>query len=379
MKILEVCTVSSSTYALVFKRVLALNQRYPQLQIDILCTDGPEVKLMREQGVKVVATPLYRSLNPYYLVLSMWNLYKALQQGKYEVVHLHFGIPGLVGRFLALFKRDIIWIYQSHGYNITEQHHYLTRRFYLLIEKLFKNTVRYSLFQLKEDITLAKQYRLLNETQIIYLGNGIDLNQFKISTTNQINSITTFGMVARFEPIKNHTLLIQAIEILAKTNLNFKVKLIGQGHLKSSIQTLIAQKQLDHLIEIVEYNNDMPSFYQSIDIGVLTSFAEGIPRALIEPMAAGKPVICTDVKGSRETVIPNKTGFKVPLGDALALAQTMQWFIEHPLERQCMGQAAQQYACQQFSEEKVLSILAQVYLQCFSKDKLLDNSLGEIL
>ena len=115
MKLLEVCTVSSSAYALVFHRAQALNQRHAgKLQVDILCTSGKEVALMREQGMQVIETTLHRSLNPLQLLRSAWNLQRVLRG--YDAVHLHFGVPGLVGRFLALFNHDLVWIYQSHGY-----------------------------------------------------------------------------------------------------------------------------------------------------------------------------------------------------------------------------------------------------------------------
>lgn len=366
MKILEVCTVSSSAYALVFHRAHALNQRHAgQLQVDLLCTEGPEVKQMRAHGMQVITETMHRSLNPIQLLRSAWNLRRAVKQGQYDAVHLHFGIPGLVGRFLALFDRKTVWIYQSHGYSIAENTSSAARSAYLLIEKLFKHTARYSLFQLREDMELARAYKLLDEKQMIYLGNGINLERFLPQTSTQRqDDLTVFGMVARFEPIKNHALLLAAIEQLARQTRQFKVRLIGQGHLKTEVQAKIQQKNLQDLVEIVEYSNDMPAFYQSIDVGLLTSFAEGIPRALIEPMASGKPVICTDVKGSREAILDGETGFKTPLDSAETLAEHMLWFIHHPGQRQQMGHAAQQHAQAHFSEERILDILGQLYLNC---------------
>jgi glycosyltransferase involved in cell wall biosynthesis len=171
-------------------------------------------------------------------------------------------------------------------------------------------------------------------------------------------------MVARFEPIKNHALLLNAAELLAKQTRDFNIKLIGQGHLQADVQASIQQKELSDLVEIMPYRNDMPAFYQSIDVGVLTSFAEGIPRALIEPMASGKPVICTDVKGSREAIIDQETGFKTPIDSPQALADHMLWFIQHPKQRQQMGKAAREHACNHFSESHILDILSKVYLSC---------------
>ncbi|UOG91568.1 MAG: glycosyltransferase family 4 protein [Candidatus Thiothrix sulfatifontis] len=364
LKILEVCTVSSSAYALVFHRAQALNQRHAgELQVDVLCSDGPEVALMQAQGMNVVVATLHRSLNPLQLARSAWNLRRAIRQGGYHAVHLHFGIPGLVGRFLALFDHKTVWIYQSHGYSIAENTSPLARKAYLLIEKLLKKTVRYSLFQLREDMELAREHRLLDASQMVFLGNGIDLNKFKPHSTAPTN-ITTFGMVARFEPIKNHALLLDATELLAKQTRDFNIKLIGQGHLQADIQASIQRKGLSDLIEIMPYRNDMPAFYQSIDVGVLTSFAEGIPRALIEPMASGKPVICTDVKGSREAILDQQTGFKTPIDSPKALADHMLWCIQHPEQRQQMGKAAREHACKHFSETRILDILSKIYLSC---------------
>jgi len=368
MKILEVCTVSSSAYALVFQRAHVLNQRYAgQMQVDLLCTDGPEVALMRGQGMQVITATLHRSLNPLQLLRSAWNLRKTIRQGGYDAVHLHFGVPGLVGRFLAMFDRQTTWIYQSHGYSIAENTGTLARFAYLLAEKLLKRTVRYSLFQLHEDMVLARRYKLLDERQMVYLGNGIDLARFSPSVPPpELNPHhkTVFGMVARFEPIKNHLLLLDAVELLAAQTQDFKVCLIGQGYLKAPLLDTIRARGLEPYFEMLDYSNDMPAFYRSIDVGLLTSFAEGIPRALIEPMACGKPVICTDVKGSREAVVDQQTGFKVPVHSPAALAEKMRYLIEQPWRRQVMGTAAREHALNTFSEERVIEILGRVYRSC---------------
>lgn len=366
MKVLEVCTVSSSAYALVFHRAHALNQRHTgKLQVDLLCTDGPEVALMREQGMKVIVETMHRSLNPLHLMRSAWSLRRAIRQGGYDAVHLHFGIPGLVGRFLAFFDRKTLWLYQSHGYSIAENTGPLARNLFILIEKLLKPTVRYSLFQLHGDMELAQKHKLLDKEQMVFLGNGVNLTRFTPSDIpHKPSDPVLFGMVARFEPIKNHTLLLDAVALLVQQTRHFKVKLIGQGPLKAAVQTSIQQKGLEDVVEIVAYSNDMPAFYHSIDVGLLTSFAEGIPRALIEPMASGKPVICTDVKGSREAIVDRETGFKTPLDSPETLAGHMLWFIRNPEQRQAMGKAARIHAEKHFSEEHVLDILGEIYLSC---------------
>lgn len=365
VKILEVCTASSPAYALVFKRAQVLNERYPQqLKIDILCSDGKEVELMRRQGMQVVIADLHRSLNPWRLLQSLFNLQKVLRQADYDVVHLHFGVPSLIGRCLAFVMRKPIWIYQSHGYSLSYNTSTLGKYTYLAIERLLKWPVNLALFQSHEDIEIARRYQLLDEQQIEYLGNGIDIDYFQPKPRDAIQNKTIFGMVARFEAIKNHQLLLDAVKLLRLNNPNFKILLIGQGELQTEIAAKIAAHQLQDWIEIRAYSTDMASFYQEIEIGLLTSFGEGLPRALLEPMACAKPVICTDVKGSREAVKDQQTGFVVPLGDAPTLAAKMQWLIEHPTERTQMGLAAREHVSENFSAQQVLERLGSIYLAC---------------
>ncbi len=378
LKVLEVCTDSSPAYALVFARAHTLNQQLaPKLQIDLLCSAGTEVDLMRAQGMQVMVTDLHRSLNPWQLLQSTRNLHRVLRDNSYDVVHLHFGVPSLVGRLLGLFMRQPVWIYQSHGYSIAENTGKLGKWTYLLIERALKHTVNLALFQSHEDMRMARQYKLLHEEQMIYLGNGIDTERFipaaKADLAIDVDPAAlakrplVFGMVARFETIKNHRLLIDAIKYLRLLDKNFKVRLIGQGQLQANIQAQISAHQLQAWVEILPYSHDMPAFYQQIDVGVLTSFGEGLPRALLEPMACEKPVVCTDVKGSREALIDGKHGFILPLGEPQQLAEKMLWLMQHPEEREQMGKAARQQVLTHFSEQQVVERLGEVYQVCLEQ------------
>ena len=366
LKILEVCTTSSSAYALVFNRAQALNARYPQqLKIAILCSDGKEVELMRQQGMQVILADLHRSISPWRLLQSFFNLQKVLREGNYDVVHLHFGVPSLVGRCLAFVMRKPLWIYQSHGYSLSYNTSNLGKFTYLAVERLLKWPVHLALFQSHEDIEIAHRYKLLDAPQIKYLGNGIDTDYFCPSLDQIPNDKTIFGMVARFEDIKNHELLLDAVKHLRLVNPNFKVLLIGQGELKTEITAKIAAHRLEEWIEVRAYSMDMVEFYREIDVGLLTSFGEGLPRALLEPMACAKPVIGTDVKGSREAIQDLTTGFLVPVTDPQALATKMQWLMEHPLERQRMGLAGRAHVVEHFSAQQVLERLSSVYIACY--------------
>lgn len=373
MKILEVCTESSPAYALVFSRALLLNRQDADLYtIDVLCSAGKEVSLMRRHGMNVIISKLHRSLRPLALLRSLYNLNNILRRREYQVIHLHFGVPSLVGRILAVFYRHPIWVYQSHGYSLSANTGCLARIAYLATERLLKNTVDFSLFQSQEDIRLARRYKLLHPEQIRYLGNGIDTEKFypPAQPSAQDKALPfVFGMVARFEAIKNHQLLLDAIKHLRlqspdSKQPDFKVLLIGQGELQDAIEAQIAAHELSAYVEIIPYSHDMPAFYQRIDMGLLTSLGEGLPRALLEPMACGKPVICSDVKGSREAVADQETGFILPLGKPEIWATKMRWCIDNRAMLKAMGQSARNSVIKHFNEQKVVERLGALYQHC---------------
>ncbi len=369
LSVLEVCTDSAPAYALVFKRAQLINNRHRHLiQADILCNDGKEVRQMRDQGMHVEVTTIHRSLNPLRLIQSTYNLFRVIHKHPYDVIHLHFGVPSLIGRLLAIFLRQPIWIYQSHGYSLSANTGKLGRFSYLATERLLKHTVRYALFQSYEDIETARRYRLLKEKQIIYLGNGIDIERFSPSlntATSTPERKIVFSMVARFEPVKNYQLFIDAIKHLRLKTDNFKAYMIGEGYQKEMIAAQIAAHELYDLVEIIPYRQDMPTFYRHIDVGVLTSLGEGLPRALLEPMACGKPVLCTDVKGSREAVIDGKTGYILPLAEPEKLAEKMLWCINHQDALPKMGVAAREHVVRNHDEQQVIKRLSDLYLRCY--------------
>jgi glycosyltransferase involved in cell wall biosynthesis len=371
LRILEVCTESAPAYALVFRRAQLINKMHPHLlRADILCSEGREVQQMRAQGMTVRVADIHRSLNPYKLLQSANNLLRILNRHSYDVIHLHFGVPGLVGRFLAIFIRQLTWVYQSHGYSISANTSRSGRFIYLSIERLLRHTVTFALLQSQEDMAIAGKYNLLTARQMIYLGNGVDIKRFSPSgtaLTEPDSNKLIFGMVARFEPIKNYQLLIDAIKYLRLQSTNFKVYMIGQGEQKQLISAQIAAHELHDLVEIHAYRQDMPAFYRQIDIGILTSFGEGLPRALLEPMACGRPVLCTDVKGSREAVIDGKTGFILPLGKPEQLAAKMHWCIENRDALPALGAAARRHVMDNFSEQAVIERLSDVYLRCYQR------------
>ena len=147
--------------------------------------------------------------------------------------------------------------------------------------------------------------------------------------------------VGRLSEQKGHLLLVEAASRLAAEGQSFKLVFVGDGPLRSQIETLIAQKGLQNHIEITGWASN-PEVQQQILASralVLPSFAEGLPVVIMEALALERPVISTYVAGIPELVEPGTCGWLVPPGSVEALTTAMRTALLLPVEKlEQMGQ-----------------------------------------
>jgi glycosyltransferase involved in cell wall biosynthesis len=121
----------------------------------------------------------------------------------------------------------------------------------------------------------------------------------------------------------------------------------------------VSEKGLSN-VHFLRFRSDVPQLLQATDIFVLPSRREGLPRSIMEAMAAGKPVVATNVRGSRDLVEHEGTGLLVELGDVDGLAQALLQLIRDPKLRQKMGEAGRA-KIRDYSLDRVLDEMSAIY------------------
>jgi glycosyltransferase involved in cell wall biosynthesis len=114
--------------------------------------------------------------------------------------------------------------------------------------------------------------------------------------------------------------------------------LIGEGPERTGIQNLVRQRGLEPFVRFLGLRTDVGRLLQAGDLVLLSSISEGIPLTLIEAMAAGLPVVSTNVGGVGEVVEDGRTGLLAPAGDDAALAEKILRLADSPELRRQMGQ-----------------------------------------
>lgn len=162
------------------------------------------------------------------------------------------------------------------------------------------------------------------------------------------------GTVANLKKVKNHMLLLRALKPLTRSVRNVKLVLVGQGgadpeSTEQELRHYAAEQGLADRVHFLGYRSDIPELLGIMDLFCLTSLQEGLPISLIEAMAAGLPVIGTDVPGIRDVIEPGKNGFLVRLDDSTGLEKKMRQVLCDRAMRTAFGRQSRATAAARYS------------------------------
>jgi glycosyltransferase involved in cell wall biosynthesis len=369
IKILELCAVDKTVKILLLPLINRLKNN--GFDVTISCSKGSISEELVKKGYKIKNINISRNLNILSHIKSVIKLIKLMRTEKFDIVHVHTPVAGLLGRVAAKLSGIPIILYTAHGFYFNERMPKLTYWFFCIIEKLAGRFLTSYIFtQSEEDRLTALRKKIIRKDKICTIGNGVDINvkfnplrvspyaiaqrKMELGLSNEDRIITFIG---RMVMEKGFTDLLLAFFHIRKSN--YKLLLVGECDSSerdsSTFKVLREQLKYDRNIIITGMCWDINKLLFMSDIFVLPSYREGMPRSILEAMAMGKPVIATDIRGCREEVVHGRTGYLVPAGSIKELAYRMQDILEKPKLQKRMGEEARRCAEELYDEEKVLN------------------------
>jgi lipopolysaccharide/colanic/teichoic acid biosynthesis glycosyltransferase len=293
---------------------------------------------------------------------------------RFDVVHTHTAKAVLIGRVAAKLARVPVVIHTSHGLPFYEGQSKKAYWLYRMLEKLAALFCDALASQNEAD---AEELRKLAPWRPVYTeGNGVDLERLdalatkvdeeRLATLREAYEISAdkplLFVAARFEPVKDHDLLLDALKLAKQEGqLHWKTALAGQGPLEEQIRERLQAEGLAQDVVIVGQQSSIVPWLVMADAVALTSEKEGIPRSIMEAMALGKPVVATDVPGTRELVAHGETGLLANYRDAGKLAQALVAVMHSQEERSRFGAAGRARIVSAFTESIVVQRLLRMY------------------
>ncbi len=302
------------------------------------------------------------------------SLARFLRAEKVDLIHAHQYTPFFYTLGARFFGGSVPILFCEHG----RFHPDYPRRKRMLFNRLMLR---------RDDRVVAvgegvRQALIDNEgipaqrVEVIY--NGVHLAPFRERTGARASVRGELGLrddefvvaqVARLDYLKDHLTAVRTIERLVGQGASVKLLLVGEGPERAAIESEIERMKIGERIMLLGTRKDVPAILSAADACLLTSISEGIPLALIEGMAAGLPIVSTDVGGVSEVVEHGTTALLAPAGGDRELAEALLKLENDAELRARMGEDGERRAEEVFSEEAMHAGYVCVYEQMMSCER----------
>jgi glycosyltransferase involved in cell wall biosynthesis len=202
-------------------------------------------------------------------------------------------------------------------------------------------------------------YRLPGlKKKLHYIQNGVDIKEIEDVTevSNEMVSwkaekVFIIGYIGRLTPGKGLEVLLKAVA--NNSTENWRVAIIGEGEQEQQLKSLCHELGIDAIVNFFGFRSDRIAFLKEFDAFVLPSRSEGIPRCLMEAMAANVPVVASDIPGCRYLVKDESTGLLFQVDNAEELATSLKKIINSPVLTESMTATAFNYVYSEYSANKM--------------------------
>lgn len=336
-----------------------------------VCSDGPAVQGLRERGYRIETVSIARSMNPLRHPRTVVDLVRLFRRERFDVVHVHTPVAALLGRLAARIAGVPLVVYTAHGFYFHDEMPGWKRRLFVALEKLGGRWTDLLFTQSEEDAKAGVEEKIMAPAHIQAIGNGVDVARFDPKTIGDGSAqraelgipqdAVVVGMIGRLVREKGVAEFLSAAAMLADRFPEAWFVLVGErlsSDHAEGVETEIAAAQgaLGRRLIMTGLRQDIPELLAAMDVFCLPSWREGMPRTIIEAMMMGKPVVATDIRGSREEVVREETGLLVPTRCPEQLAQAIGRCVADPVWAQQLGGAGRLRARRLYDESKVVGL-----------------------
>lgn len=325
--------------------------------------------LSSDLPIRFYDSSTYRSLLDVRANLAaVWNLFRLLRSTSIEVIHCNTPIGGVVGRICGTLARVPTVVYSAHGFHFYRGAPRIQAAVSLAVERLLARCTDAVVTMNAEDYAAARRFRLKpGGTVHMIHGVGIDVSRFDCPAAERAEVRSEIGlpsdavlaiMVGDLVKRKNVALAVEALGHVDDATVH--LVLCGQGREHRELSRLADRIGVSDRVHFLGVRRDMPRLLKAADILVHTSFQEGLPRAVMEGMAAGLPLLLSDIRGNRDLRDSGAWAVMVAPDDPVGVARGLTALATDAELRKSMGRANRECA-RLYDSDEVRREAAKIY------------------
>lgn len=331
------------------------------------CRTKQYIDKLKSQGV--ILHNILFARNP--INLENLKAYKQLNaiinEQKYDLIHCHTPTVSVMTRLASVKarKKGSVVMYTCHGFhfhNASSKKNWLV---YYPVERFLSRYCDYIVTINKEDFNRAKQFHCKN---IRYIPSvGVDINKIKNLEINREDKRNSIGVpsdkililsVGELIDRKNHEVIIRALAKLDNPNVYYAIA--GKGPLRDYLRNLSEELNISERVILLGFRTDIFELYHIADISAFPSKIEGLGLAGIEAMAAGVPLVSSNVHGILDYVIDGQTGYAIDPGNVKGYADAIEKLVDDSILRITMKENCLK-AVEPFEISNALNVMWDIY------------------
>jgi glycosyltransferase involved in cell wall biosynthesis len=376
-RILAVCNVDQMAEAFLRPWMIAL--RDAGYEVHLACRRGEYFEGLARAGFPQHDIPFQRRFNPLSNMSALFRLWRLMRRQRFDAITCHSPVAAAYGRVAAWVAGAPNVIYAVHGFYFHEHTPPPLRYLLVAVEWVLGKITSHMAFVSEEDRRVALDTGIASaERNTTMLHDGIDLEKFA-ADPGQVSDIAfqrarqarargsaVVGIVARLVKEKGYQEFFTMAQRVIASGRDVVFLILGSNlqtdrdQFGATLKRQVREAGTKERFIFVGSTTKVPAYLHLMDVFVLPSYREGLPRSILEAMGAGLPVVATDIRGCREEVVNGVTGFIVAPRDADALYDAVSFLLNHPERAAEMGRAGRRRAAEVFDERLVCRRVVQM-------------------
>lgn len=314
-----------------------------------------------QEGVRTLRWPAPSRANPLKLARSFFHARRILCDVKPDVIHAHAVLPGVIFALAARSRSGGHWPSRRPPIVITPHRSWdslyrpaASRSFYRVLRFAADDIIAISSGFYHELIQHG-----IPPARCHLIRNGIDVSKFDAPANDPLKPIV--GTIGRLIEQKGLEVFIAAAARVAEQRASVAFQIAGEGPLRATLTQQIAALHLTDRIELLGNRSDVPDLLKQFSVFVSSSHWEGMPYALLEALAARRPVVATQVLGSEELIQNEVNGLLVPPADPAALSDAILRLLDDRMFAHRLVEAGRDLIKREYNQATMAQQIAQVY------------------
>lgn len=343
-------------------------------------SEGTLLDEARALGTDPVVIPdLVREISPLRDLRATRDLTRRLRNERFDLIHTHSSKAGILGRIAARRAGVPVVVHTAHGWGFHERMPAWRQRAYITAERVLARGTDCIVSVSHQTTRIGLDAGIGQAADYEMIRSGIPLDRFRPDPDARARVRQSLGIpadapvvgsVGRLSAQKNPEDFVELARRTASRIPGVRFLYVGDGPLRPRIEERIRREDLEDVVILAGLRRDVPGLLAAMDVFVLTSLWEGLPRVVPQALATGVPTVVYDISGIREIVRDTENGWLVSQGDLESMEGHVVGLLSNPERLSAMGARARDQFDSAFSEIEMIRRLEALY------DRLLGETPG---